>query len=334
MDQKVTDYPAVRPYRLGGAAAGTLGISGQFFTLNGHPWTAIESSDFSLLKRALDGEDIEPILADRAALGFNMFRIWLLNQSVIRWRNGTDDGQRIHPDDYPDFYDVLRWLVGRCADHGLCCDLTVFTSCGSLMPDPHDQQTHLDSTAWAVRDLPNVLLSLVNEADQHDNATADLSRPAGVLITRGSNGADSPPPHHDAPWDAEEYHSNDLSEWQRKVGHNAWEFGDQSGKPCWSSENTRPDRDGSDIHFEDAAAGAALLCAGACFHSNQGKYSTLYSGRDLMAAIAWVKGAQSVPLEFQRGVYHHRTDLEGPDCIRAYDRTLPDGRAWIVKIRP
>jgi hypothetical protein len=328
----VSDYARVRPY--GASAIGTLGIAGQFFTMDGQPFTLIESSDFSLLKRALDGEAIDPILSDRAALGFNTLRIWLLNQSVIRWRNGYDDGQRIHPADYPDFYDVLRWLVGRCADHGLCCDLTIFTSCGSLMPEKAEQQQHLDSTAWAVRDLSTVILSLVNEADQWDNATADLTRPAGVLITRGSNGADSVPPQHDAPWDAEEYHSNDLNEWQRKVGHNAMEWADQSKRPCWSSENTRPDRDGSDAHFEDAAEGAALLCAGACFHSNQGKYSTLYSGRDLSAARAWVNGAQSVPLEFQRGLYHHRTDLEGPDCIRAYERQLSDGRSHVVKIRP
>jgi hypothetical protein len=38
-------------------------------------------------------------------------------------------------------------------------------------------------------------------------------------------------------------------------------------------------------------------------------------------------------LEFQAGVYHHRTDLEGPGILRAYDRQLPDGRAHVVLIR-
>lgn len=325
----MTDYPSVRPYTPGAPPVGVLGIAGQFFTMNGQPWTAIESSDFSLLKRALDGEDVEPLLKQRAALGFNMLRIWLLNQSVIRWRNGADDGQRIHPEDYADFYDVLRWLIGRCAAYGLVADVTVFTQTQTLMPSQSDQQEHLDLTADAVRGLGNVILSLVNEADQHDNQTADLTRPAGALITRGSNGADSTPPHHDDPWDAEEYHSNDLNEWWRKVGHNAMELG-----RCWSSENTRPDNDPSDAHFEDAAEAAALLCAGACFHSNQGKYSTLYSGRDLAAAKAWVRGAQKVPLAFQAGRYAHRPDLEGPDAIRVYSRTLSDGRAHFVYIRP
>ena len=44
-----------------------IGIAGQFFTLDGQPWTAIECSDFSLYKRYLDGEDIRPVLAERQA---------------------------------------------------------------------------------------------------------------------------------------------------------------------------------------------------------------------------------------------------------------------------
>lgn len=309
---------------------GILGIAGQFFTLDGQPFTAIETSDFSLFKRDLDGEDVRPIREQRRDLGFNGERVWLLNDSVVAYRNGyQQDG--IHPDQYPDFYERLRRFVGEGPEF---CDLTVFTQTQTLMPSPSDQQRHLDRSADSVRGLGNVILSRVNEADQHDNATADLSRPAGVLITRGSNGADSMPPRHDDPWDAEEYHSNDLNEWQRKVGHNAFEWAAQSKRPCWSSENTRPDNDGSDAHFEDAAENAALLCAGACFHSQSGKCSTLFIGRDLDAARAWVHGARMVPLEFQRGQYIHRQDLEGPNCIRAHERRLPDGRGYVCMVRP
>ncbi len=237
-----------------------LGISGQFFTMNGQPWTAIDTSDFSLFKRFIDGENIAPIRQERRAVGFNMERVWLLNQSVIRWRNAPiDDGQRIHPDDHPDFYERLSAFV----DTDAVVHLTVFTQTQTLMPKQEDQQRHLDRTADAVRGKTNVILTLVNENDQHDNAVhPDLIRPSGVLITRGSNGADSVPPRHDAPWDAEEYHSNGLSEWWRKVGHNSMEWADQSGKPCGATENTRyPDQDNSETHAEDAAAGAGLLCA-------------------------------------------------------------------------
>ena len=105
--------------------------------------------------------------------------------------------------------------------------------------------------------------------------------------------------------------------------------------PCMSNENTRFDDKDADLdHAYDAAAGAALLCAGACFHSARGKISELWGGHELACAKQWVAGAKSVPLEFQPGAYARHDDLNGPDCIRAYSRTLGDGRSHLVKIRP
>lgn len=325
-----------------GSTVGKLAIDGQFFTVDGQPFTVIESSDFSLFKRYLDGEDIRPIRAQRRSLGFNAERVWLLNKSVVGRRNNLDpstdpldDG--IHPDQYPGtfFYDRLRSFVQSGPQF---VDLTVFTSTPSLMPERDRQQRHLDRSRDAVLGLPNAILSLVNENDHGngDNAVhPDLVRPSGVLSTRGSNNADSMPPRHDAPWDAEEYHTNDLDQWQRKVGHNAMEWADQSRRPCWSSENTRPDRDGSIIHFEDGAENGALLCAGSCFHSEQGKYSKLFSGFDLVCAEAWTRGALKVPLEFQQGIYIHHQEMEAPGgYIRVHSRRLPDGREYFSKVRP
>jgi hypothetical protein len=68
--------------------------------------------------------------------------------------------------------------------------------------------------------------------------------------------------------------------------------------------------------------------------AQSGKLSQPFSEQEFQAAAAWVRGAESVPPEFQRGAYIHRNDLEGPDCIRAYERRLGDGRGHIVKIRP
>ena len=304
-----------------------LTIDGQFFRMRGERATIIEASDFSLFKRFLDGEYMWPIIEQRHAVGFNMLRVWLLNRSVV-----VHGG--IHPDDYPHYYDQLAAFVDAV---GMNVELTVFTSTQGLMPDPTDQQTHLEKVANAVRGKPNVLLELVNESDQYDNAPSEaLVRPQGVLISRGSNGAGAIPPHHDSPWDYECFHTNDLSEWQRKVGHNAMEkVANGSGKPCLSNENTRfVDNDASLAHAYDAAAGAALLCGGACYHSQAGKMSMLWEGVELECAKQWVAGAKSVPLEFQAGQYHHRSDLEDPTVIRVYDRQLPDGRAHVVKNRP
>jgi hypothetical protein len=313
---------------------------GKFFRLEtGEEWQAVESSEFSLFKRNLDGEDIASILQQRAALGYNLFRIWILNQSVVGRRNNPNPADPpqdagIHPNQYPDFYERLGTFVDLCASVGIYTEITVFTSTGSLMPEEPDQQRHLDQTVAVLRDRTNVLLELVNEFDQHDNAcSSNLQKPTGVLSSHGSNGADQPPVR--PTWDYELYHTNDQPEFQRKTGHNSMEWADQSGHPCVANENTRyPDRDSSVAHAFDAAAGAALLCAGSCFHSEGGKYGRLFTGVELECATAWAQGARSVPLEFRRGTYVPRTDLEGPNCIRAYERKLSDGRSWIVRIRP
>lgn len=317
-------------------------VDGQFFRLaTGEPYTVIESSDFSLFKRYLEGEDIGPILEERAGLGFNTLRVWLLNRSVVGVRNPTHD-EGIHPDQYADYYAKLTEFCILCEAFDLRLELTVFTSTHDepndpgLMPDEADQEAHWEFTQAAVRDLPNVVLELVNEADQYNNATtADLGKASGILCSRGSNGSDSIPPEHASPWDYELYHIIG-NEWQRKTGHNAMEWAHESGRPCWTNETQRyPDRETSTTRAYDAAAGSVLLCAGVVFHSQGGKYSRLFDDVERAAAEATVAGARSVPLEFQRGAYARHDDRNGGpnNIIRSYSRTLPDGRRHYVDIR-
>ncbi len=324
----------------GGGALPRLRQRGKFFELEtGEKFTEIQCSDFSLFKRFLDGEDITPILQQRVEIGFNTLRVWVLNQSVVGLRDlnkgRTDSG--IHPNQYSDFYHQLTVFMNLCGSFGLRVEITAFTSVtGSdgLMPDDGDQHRHWDATIAALQPCTNALLEKVNEADQYNNRpSANLQRPSGVISSNGSNGADSDPER--PTWDYERYHTNGLPEFQRKVGHNAMEHADTSGVPCGSNENTRyPDQDSSTTHAEDAAEGASLLCMGCCFHSQAGKYSRLFEGTELDCARAWVAGAQSVPLEFQDGAYHHRTDLEGGDVIRGYDRQLGMGGGTRSRFAP
>lgn len=311
---------------------GTLTIDGKFFWQGGKRTTLVESSDFSLFMRYLDGDDITPILRQRQGLGFNCLRVWLLNQSVVGYRNAPaiiDAG--IDPRAHADFYARLRAFCGVLGAYGQNVDLTVFTQTKTLMPSRSDQQAHLTATGDAVRGLGNVIVSLVNEWDQHDNACfEDLERPAGVIYSAGSNGSDAVPP---VGGQCCEYHIIG-SEWQRKTGHNAFEYAEERGIPCWTSEAQRaPDNDSNAAHFEDAAAAGALLCGGTCGHSVGGKFSRLFVGPELDCMAAHCRGAKSVPLEFQAGRYIHRDDLETPGIIRVYERRLDDGRGHIVSIR-
>jgi hypothetical protein len=312
----------------------TITPRGKFFSReNGDRMTLIGSSDFSLFKRYLDNDypTLDPVIAQRQELGFNILRVWLLNQSVVAFRNVVQQDM-IHPNQYPNFYEKLNKFADYLGMKGFCAEFTVFTQTRTLMPDASDQQNHLDRTADAVRGIKNVILETVNENDQHDNTIANLSRPSGVIISHGSNGADATGVR--PTWDYELYHTNGLDQFQRKVGHNAMEKADEVNVPCWANENTRyPDNDGNPNHAYDAAMGGALLCAGSCYHSSSGKWSRVFSPEEYIYAQEWVRGANSVPLDFQAGQYIHRSDLESSSIIRAYEKRLGDGRSHVIKIR-
>ena len=319
----------------GGLSAPQLVIDDKFFRLaDGTRWTGIQSSEFSLPKRFMVGEDIRPLLDERCAIGFNMVRAWLLNQSVV----GHVYPEGIHPNQYADFYERVRAFVELLGTYGLAVELTAFTSCIPMMPDRNDQVRHWVTLQAAVRGLPNVLLELVNEHDWGHGENAphrDLwsMRPSGIIASSGSSTADAPPPT--PVWDYVLHHTNGLNEWQRRVGHNTMEWADIHGKPGGANENMRyPDHDSSDQHAFDAAAGAALLCAFACYHSQAGKYSRPFDAIERRCAEAWVSGARSVDLEVQPGRYQRHDEMNVPgQIIRAYSRTLPDGRSDLVKIR-
>ena len=315
------------------AAIAPLVVRGQFFTLEtGEPFTVMECSDFALFLRHLLGEDVRPIIDERLEVGFNLQRIWLLNTSVL----GAVAPGGLTPQTHPELYDALPGFCELLTRQGSRGEFTAFTQPGSLMPRFVDQERHLDRVAAVLRAYPGIhLLELVNEYDAYpdsDSGVTSLPQPSGVVGSHGSGGAGSVPAL--SPWTYGLYHTNDLPEWPRKCAHNPMEkVANVIGRPAWANENTRPDRDPVVHHFEDAAAGAALLCAGSCFHSQEGKLSQRF-GPSRLFAEAWVRGARSVPLEFQRGAYLHRQDLEGPDCSRAYERRLPDGRGYVVPIRP
>jgi hypothetical protein len=228
----------------------------------------------------------------------------------------------ILPSEHPDFYTRLREFVGAVGGYGLYLELTVFTQTQTLMPALADQQHHLDSTLAALGDA-FVFIEGVNENDSHDNSidpNLQFNKPAGATLDlcTGSNGSDA--------WvvlpvrESARYHSNDANEWQRRCAHNGMEMADAFGVPAISNENTRPDHDGNPIHFFDAAAGAALLSAGSCYHCNDGKNAEIFKGQDRDFAVQWVAGAKSIDLTQRVFGYIHRTDLETGDVIRAYQR--------------
>jgi hypothetical protein len=325
-------FPTHRVVSTASGVAPMLMIDGLFFRDAGVRWFGIQTSEFTLAKRFLEGEDIRPLLDERAAIGFNDLRVWILNESVV----GQVYPGGIHPKQYPDFYDRIRECLELCGSYGFAVEVTAFTQAGVILPDVDDQIAHWLLTQEMVRGLPHVRLELVNEYDHGSAQNAPdrqlwSMRPEGIIASSGSSTADAAP--SEPVWDYVCYHTNGLNEWQRRVGHNTMEWADIYKRPGCANENMRyPDDDDLPLHAYDAAAGAALLCASACYHSQSGKYSRTFDRVERDAAIAWVDGARSVPLEFQAGRYIRRDDLLTSDVIRAYERRLSDGRGHVVLI--
>lgn len=301
-------------------------INGRFFALeSGEPFTIIEASDFNILGRFLDGQDIRPTLKQRFDAGFNTLRVWT-RYDLAQYGIG-----RLTFADHPELYERIPEFLNLCAEYGLYVEFTAYTG--------HED---FDTTHWArlieaVKTRSNVLLELVNEADQKGNMigcrsyapntsydgcqtvqSMGFAQPTGLLTSHGSNGTQAQPV---APfWSYVTMHfTSPISEPARKVGHNCWESVDD--RPCLANENIRfPDVYDSIQVAKDAAAGAALLAGGSAFHSVHGKSSEPWDGQELVLATAWAQAAQAVPLYCQGGAYRRRDDLLGPGINRVYQR--------------
>jgi len=298
-----------------------LVVNGQMFAQeDGSPFTAIQCSDFNLFARFQAGENLTPVLSQRSTCGFNMLRVWTLFDI-------PGIGTLLNPQ-----YTLMRPFLRLCAQYGLYVELTAFTST--------ERESHWGALLDAVVGEPNVLVELVNEGTLPVNQInmGLYPRPVGILASHGSGGSEGVPPWE--PWDYCTFHTNGASEEQRKIGHNAMsDLADPLGVPALTNETSRFPEVGMWVGADaarqsmlayDSAAGAALLCAGSCFHSVLGKTSTLWDDRTETTARAWASGAASVPLGCQHAPYRHREDLETPDLLRVYQRGTLD--SCIVEI--
>jgi hypothetical protein len=296
---------------------------------DGTPYTIIDATSFQSFDLWLRGDRpaLDAHLGQLVDLGFNTHRVFLMCRNLFDL-NPMAYGERF----YEQLAPYVRYVASR---FGLRSNLVVFPDCALVMPLLQEQLSHWAGCGDALRPVANaVIVSLQNEEDQPPNVinSAVFSPISGLLCSHGSTGGVGTQVL--PAWDWTELHTFQGNyQWPRKTGHNCMEF----GKVGHASENTRPDKDGSVDHFYDAAAGAALLCGGSCFHAAPLRWSqTLTDPHDLACAQAWVAGARSVPLHCQTGAYKHRQDLEGPDAAGTGERIYQrgDDAACIVHIRP
>lgn len=268
-------------------------MNGQFFETAHGPHQVIAASSFLHFVKYAHDEDITAVCQEQHALGFNEGRVFL----------GIEGG--LGSFDPRPYLDKLPGFCRFMASQGLRIEFT-FGDWKRWCSPPLEQKELLHDVEEAI--LPYAAWARIegmNEGDHLDNMATGLVNETLdplVLWCLGSRIQDAgtmvPVKRYGT------YHPSRTKDWPRKVGHNCMEVAVKHTVPCTSNETKRPDEDGyTPSNFFDAAANAALLCAGACFHSQAGKASAVFSAKERACAEQWIAGANAVPLAYRYGLY-------------------------------
>ena len=290
-------------------------------------------SDFSLFHRFLSGDAIDAVLAERAALGANVLRVFgMYGAEGIGRANGLG---ALVPSKQPRYFDRLAAFLDLIAARGLRVEFVVFADAQELMPSAADQQTHLNRVAAVLAPRWNAIGEIVNEPFKNGVEPMRLRAPAGMLWASGEYA-----------WDDGAAASHlDFVTWHpdRSTG---WPSSAQAqmdmaarvrvpvvaDEPLGFAEAAREgERSTSADEAAWFAAAAALAGAGATFHSDAGVASQRLGPAQKAAASAWFAGASWVPAAAQMAP--RANDLL-PDGARETICKRADGFSWCVAAKP
>lgn len=319
-----------------------LRANGGFFETPDGPHTVIQTSAFKDLQLMIAGgkASLTQTYTQARELGYNDRRIF---------STGKNDFVQLVPSSayWPNTHRMLEYG----AEFGQRFTFVVLVDVRSLGWSLGQQQEHWGLWGDVAKQHPNIRLSLANEIEQTPNITDpnQFQTIPGVLCSRGSHGGTNggvpglpfgcgvrePEPAYATWWDFEECHSNNQKkqeqEEQRVPAHLSMEMTSGEGEtkashvPAECSEMSRfPDQwagyDPARLESVAFAIGqsSALLGAGSCFHSIEGRVSAPFVNA-LPYARKFAEGARSVPLKFQRGQYFR---IDDPNYLRVYERRL------------
>lgn len=316
---------------------GNIRIAGTLFRTPGgaiYRWKSC--TDFLLFKRYLDGENIVPILADRAAVGATMVRVLGMCLNITTFK----------PSDYANYLPSLPTFADLLAANGFDCEFVVFADAQDSVTFSHtrDQQVWLQAVRDVLVGKANVVLELVNEGFKNGVDFRNHTRPSGLLCAADAQAPTDGLPAN-PPWDFVTFHSGRDDEWPRK-SKDATELSSQFTRPAVDDEPMGADeiaiagsRSNVPNDFFDLAATAMLLGAGATFHSSDGITSSLFRPTTLTCANSFFAGLNMIPENVMGGRY-----TRGPlaDCPLQHSDALAlrtfasytDHNAVCVVVRP
>ncbi len=299
-----------------------LEVRGRYFWKDGQRFFLNGATAFNAPGRfASEGPDpLRPVFAQRQGL-FNCARFFSAY-------NIPGIGRCI-PREISGFYDqIVPGVSLLAAEYGQYPYWTVYAGADSVTLGTRDQMIeHQHRMEDALGPLGFCLLDLHNEKDNPANDPSDFTGPNPpntLLWSQGSNIQDVDPP---TPYGRFAARHPGSSEWQRKVGKQAWDFQQGNGItfPVVDDETVRcePTGETNRQHAHDAGACGALFIAGAFYHSAQAKRFDLLTGSELDTADGWCEGVRSIEAQgldiAQEGQYSRPED---PNYLRVYMKTL------------
>jgi hypothetical protein len=274
--------PVVAPVHLEIRGRDFVNANGERIVLNG-------TDAFVAYRLYLDGADLSPLFEESQALGFTMWRVFLMGsirQNTILQLTDTDPG----------FYDRLRPFAELLNQHGIILLGTVFVDAQDIMPDVNIRRQHWARVANELRGT-HTLLSAGNQWNKNGWHPLDVSDPGGPLWSRGSGVEDvAPMPPHGS---FTEFHPVRGIErtLMDAVASPVFLYGHGVNvpliisEPIGFAEAEQPGRRSADP-FVAWQLGRlyATMCAGAVFHSDAGMRGQLMGPVTRASAEAWSRG--------------------------------------------
>lgn len=251
-------------------------------------------SDFKLLKKLCDGDNITALLDQRIAYGANLVRVLGMAHNLFE----------LSPTFNPAQYDeCFHLLAGTLAERGLRMEFVVFADAQNVMPDMAAQRAHLAHIVDLARQHWNVVLEGCNECSKNGVDPRWFPEPDDVLMSRGSGQSDEPPPlplmaftgfHPRRDWKWPVTVPQTLFELRQGFGTYVgigWNSAIVIDEPIGAADaDVAGKRSANPDLFYRAAVDYALWSAGATFHSDVGLQSDFLTPKQGECAAAFFHG--------------------------------------------
>jgi hypothetical protein len=260
-----------------------------FQTVDGQPWVWSMVTDFKLLKKFIDGEDIAPILEQRIDVGANGVRVLGMAQGLFE----------LNPFTTPGYYDKLSEFATLLESHGLYMEYVALADAQRF--SWVDQHSHYNLVAVALGSHNNVFIELANEFAKNGVYPFLFDRlPITNLQSRGSGLSDEPPAS--PAWDYSTFHPRRNWKWPFTCAATINELYEYPGlkdapivvnEPIGAADADQEGRRSCNpVLFEKMALECKLWGAGATFHSESGLQSELWTPRQEECAAAFFRGLE------------------------------------------